>query len=142
MMYRFAASPFFLLAAAAAPAGSELEVRIDRLRNDRGQLHLCLTREARHFPDCGKDPNASKRTIATAAGPIRFTGLPPGDYALSIFHDENRNGRLDTLVGIPREGFGFSRNPVVRFGPPRFDQVRLNLRSGFTRETVRMQYLL
>jgi uncharacterized protein (DUF2141 family) len=45
-------------------------------------------------------------------------------------------------VGIPREGFGFSRNPVVRFGPPQFDRVRVNFAGGITRLTVRMQYLL
>jgi uncharacterized protein (DUF2141 family) len=131
----------FLAAPAAMPMG-DLEVRVERLRNVRGVLHLCLTREPAHFPDCGKDSRAVKRSIAATAGAVRFTGIEPGGYALSIFHDENRNGRLDTFVGIPREGFGFSRNPVVRFGPPRFDQVRFNLASGFTRQSVRMQYLL
>jgi uncharacterized protein (DUF2141 family) len=141
-MYRFAATPLLLALAGAAPPAAELEVRIDRLRNDKGTLHLCLTRNPTHFPDCGKDPRAIKRSVDSGSGPQRFGGIEPGGYALSIMHDENRNGRLDTLLGIPREGFGFSRNPVVRFGPPRFDQVRLNLPSGFTRHSVRMQYLL
>ena len=132
-----------LLAAAVAPApAGELDVRIDGVRSDRGVLHLCLTREPAHFPDCGKDPRALKRSIESVGRTVRFTGLEPGGYALSIFHDENSNGRLDTLLGIPREGFGFSRNPVVRFGPPRFDQVRLNLTAGISRQTVRMQYML
>lgn len=139
-MYSVAPLLPFLLAA-AAPA-SDIEIRLEKLRNQKGVLHLCLTREPRHFPDCGKDPAAVKRTIQTGAGPIRFTGIPPGDYALSVFHDENRNGKLDTLLGIPREGFGFSRNPVVRFGPPRFDQVRFQIGTGISRQTLRMQYLL
>ena len=142
MIHRLIAAPALLLLAGAAAPTAELEVKIERLRNDRGLLHLCVTREPAHFPDCGKDPRALKHSIAGAGGPVRFTGLAPGGYALSIFHDENRNGRLDTLLGIPREGFGFSRNPVVRFGPPRFDQVRLNLGGGITRHSVRMQYLL
>jgi len=134
----------FLLLIAAEPTSpaAELDIRLEGLRNGRGTLHLCLTRERAHFPDCGKDPRAVKRSVASAAGIVRFTGLEPGGYALSILHDENGNGRLDTLLGIPREGFGFSRNPVVRFGPPRFDQVRLNLGSGISRQSVRMQYLL
>jgi uncharacterized protein (DUF2141 family) len=43
---------------------------------------------------------------------------------------------------VSKEGFGFSRNPVVRFGAPRFDNVRIELAPGFTRAPVRMQYIL
>lgn len=132
-----------LIAASAGPA-QELEIRVERLRNARGDLHLCLTRDPAHFPDCGRDPRAVKRTIsaADAERPIRLAGVEPGSWALSIIHDENRNEKLDTMLGIPREGFGFSRNPVIRFGAPRFDQVRFDVAPGITRHTVRMQYLL
>lgn len=143
MIYRFAAAPLLFLALTGTiPPTAELEIRLERLRNQRGVLHLCLTRNPAYFPDCRKDPEAVKRSIASAAGPIRLTGMVPGNYALSVMHDENGNGKLDTLMGIPREGFGFSQNPVVRFGPPRFDQVRLIIGTGITRQTVRMQYLL
>jgi uncharacterized protein (DUF2141 family) len=46
------------------------------------------------------------------------------------------------LLGIPREGFGFSRNPVVRFGAPRFNNVSMQLGPGYTRIRIRLQYLL
>ena len=131
-----------LIMAAATPQTSDVEIRLEKLRNERGVLHVCLTREPAHFPDCGKDPAAVKRTILSAREPIRITGMNRGTYALTIFHDENGNGKLDTLFGIPREGFGFSRNPVVRFGPPRFDQVRFQIAAGLSRQTLRMQYLL
>ena len=142
MTYRLAAAPRLFVALAGNAPTAELEIRLERLRNQRGVLHLCLTRNPAHFPDCGKDPQAIKRSIATAPGPIRFTGMAAGSYALAVMHDENRNGKLDTLMGIPREGFGFSQNPVVRFGPPRFDKVRLNIGAGITHHKVRMQYLL
>ena len=131
-----------LLLLAIAPAPAELEVRLERVRNERGVLHLCLTRDPAHFPDCGKDPAAVKRSVPANVTSVGFTGIRPGVYALAVLHDENRNGRLDTWVGIPREGFGFSRSPRVAFGPPRFDQVRFTIGEGFSRQTVRMQYLL
>jgi len=131
-----------LLLLAAARQPGELEIAIERLRNQRGILHLCLTRNQAHFPDCASDPQALKRSVPAATRSVRFGGVVPGGYALSIIHDENRNGRLDAVLGIPREGFGFSRNPVIRFGAPRFDQVLMELGPGFTRQTVRMQYLL
>ncbi len=141
-MYRLLAPLLLLLTLAAAAPAADLDVRLERLRSQKGVVHLCLTRNPAHFPDCGKDPRAVKRTVPGGTGSIRFAGLEPGGYALSAFHDENRNERLDTFLAIPREGFGFSRNPVIRFGPPRFDQVRVEIGSGFSRQTLRMQYLL
>ncbi|MDB5721533.1 MAG: hypothetical protein JWP15_2151 [Alphaproteobacteria bacterium] len=104
---------------------------------------MCLTAKAAGFPDCAKDMQAVTRTVpADAAASIRFEGVRPGTYALAIFHDENGNKKLDTFLGIPREGFGFSRNPTVRFGPPRFAQAGFEVGDGIARVTVRMQYLL
>jgi uncharacterized protein (DUF2141 family) len=79
---------------------------------------------------------------AASAGHIRIRDVPPGDYAVSVIHDENGNGRLDKFVGIPREGFGFSRNPRMRMGPPRFDECRVSVPAAGARETIRMKYLL
>ena len=130
------------IATGAAPP-TDIEVGLAGLRNARGTVHLCLTKSPAHFPNCGDDPAAVKRSVpAASAARIGFSGIVPGSYALSVIHDENRNGRLDTFLGIPREGFGFSRNPVIRFGPPRFTQVRFDAGSGLSRQRVRMQYLL
>jgi len=139
--FPLAALPAALLLAAAAPA-ADLEVTVERLRNAKGELQLCLTREAAHFPDCRGDPRSVTRTVPATTRIVRFSGLVPGGYALSVFHDENRNRKLDMTLMIPREGFGFSRNPVVRFGAPKFRQVRIDLPAGFSRQVVRMQYVL
>ena len=134
----FAIIPLLL---SAAETGT-LEVDLDALRNQKGVIQACLTQDRNHFPDCKADPHSIKQTVRSDAGRLLFTGLPPGDYALALFHDENGNARFDTMLGIPREGFGFSRNPVVRFGAPRFDKVSMRLGSGYTRIKVRLQYLL
>lgn len=126
----------------AAPPTADVEVDLSALRSTRGAIQACMTRSPAHFPNCKTDPAAVRRTAPASARQLRFNNVPAGRYALSVFHDENANQKLDTLVGIPREGFGFSRNPVIRFGPPRFDKVSIELPPGFTRTSVRMQYLL
>ena len=73
---------------------------------------------------------------------VTFEDLPPSDYALAVFHDENGNSKLDTFAGVPKEGFGFSRNPAMRLGPPRFEQVRFAAGASTIRQTVRLRYLL
>lgn len=131
-----------LLGNAPAAAPVELQVTFDNLRNARGLIQVCLTREASHFPDCSTDPAAVKRSVAADVHSLRLTLPAQGRYALSVLHDANSNGRADTTLGIPREGFGFSRNPPIRFGPPKFESTLLDLGPGVTEHTVRMKYLL
>ena len=130
------------LLGAAAPAG-RLEVSLAGLRNAKGVVQICLTRDAKTFPDCKADPAAITRSVATGqASRLAFDGLPAGDYALALFHDENSNKRLDTFMKMPREGFGFSRNPKVRVGPPSFKQVAFPIAAQPVKLSVRMQYFL
>ena len=57
-------------------------------------------------------------------------------------HDENSNAKLDTFAGIPKEGFGFSRNPPIRFGAPRFAAARFTMSGGAETQQIRMRYIL
>lgn len=122
----------------APPGGATVVVAIEGLRSARGRVLACLTTDARTFPDCDKDPAAHKLSVAAAPGEvIEFRGVAPGRYAISLFHDENGNGRLDKLMMIPREGYGFSRDAPVRFGPPRFTAAAFEVPGGVVGESVR-----
>jgi uncharacterized protein (DUF2141 family) len=59
-----------------------------------------------------------------------------------VIHDENGNAKLDTFAGIPREGFGFSRNPPIRFGAPRFSAARFAITGDAQRQQIGMRYML
>lgn len=48
---------------------------------------------------------------------FKITGLEPGDYAVSIIHDENNNGELDMGMMGPTEAYGFSNNARNMYGP-------------------------
>lgn len=125
----------------ATPLAS-LDVEITGLRSAKGVIQLCLTADAGAFPDCKAGGHGIKRTLPAATPRIRLEGLAPGDYAIAVIHDANGNSRLDTMLGIPREGFGFSRNPAIRFGPPRFDAARFPITPRGETQQVRMRYLL
>ena len=126
---------------AAAADNATLDLSVAGLRNTKGHVLVCLTASSKAFPDCTKDSKAHKRTVkANAAGSISFTDLAPGTYAVSLIHDENANGKLDTAMAIPKEGFGFSRNPKITFGPPKFKAAAFAV-AGTGKQTVKMKYM-
>lgn len=52
-----------------------------------------------------------------------ITAPDDGDYAIAIYHDENANGNFDkTGLGLPKEPWGISNNPKVRFKAPTVDE--------------------
>lgn len=65
------------------------------------------------------------RTLARHQGTCVFRGLPPGEYAIAVFHDENANNDLDqNIFGIPMEGTGASNDAYNLFGPPSYGDAR------------------
>ena len=129
-----------MVLAGATPV-AKLEIDVSKLRSTRGVLQLCLTADPRNFPACVDDARALTRTVPATQGSVKFDALPVGDYAVAVIHDENANKKLDTLMGIPREGFGFSRNPAIGFGPPKFTAARFTLGRDGSEQDIRMRYL-
>jgi uncharacterized protein (DUF2141 family) len=120
---------------------STLEIDIAGLRSTKGIILVCLTANPASFPNCEGGKNSRlMRVFANQAGPIEVKGLAPGNYAISLVHDENGNGRLDKAILIPREGFGFSRNPTITFGPPKFSAVEVLVGQNDVKIPVKMKY--
>jgi uncharacterized protein (DUF2141 family) len=131
-----------MLVGASAPEGT-VSLTVTGLRSAKGQVLVCLTREADHFPDCSGSTPARSALVPATRPQATFADLPQGRYAISVLHDENANGRADKTLGlIPREGFGFSRDAPVRMGPPKFEQAAFSIDGGDVRQSVRMRYLM
>jgi uncharacterized protein (DUF2141 family) len=130
--------------AAPPPESAELQVRLAGLRSTDGVVRLCLTQRTQQaFLKCQDDPaRVTKVLPAKAATTIRIDGLKPGEYSLLLIHDENGNGKLDKMMAMPREGFGFSRNPAIRMGPPHYGDVHFRVPAGESAQTVKVRYLL
>lgn len=111
------------------------------MRNDRGVVRLCLTGNRQHFPDCSGDGSARSLTVPASATTAHFANVPAGTYAISLIHDENANGRMDMRLFVPREGFGFSRNPAIRMGPPSFSSAAFAVGDAPITQNVRMRYM-
>lgn len=115
---------FALVCLMCSLSASALELTIDikNVRSNRGNIKVALFDQANGFP--GRNDAAVRSEIVEItdlSAEITFRGLPEGEYAVSLFHDENNNSRLDTRFRIPREPLGFSNNPRLT-GRPSFSR--------------------
>ncbi|MDP9097104.1 MAG: DUF2141 domain-containing protein [Pseudomonadota bacterium] len=132
-----------LLGAAPPPDPVSVDIEVVGLRSTAGNIQACVWHGPEHFlaaKACAK----YGRVVVAPAGPTVSLklDLQPGEYAVSLFHDANANGKLDkNLLGMPTEGFGFSRNPVIAFSQPSYAATRFEAAAATT-ETIRMKYFL
>ena len=131
-----------IAAAMHGPPESTVDIDLSGMRSAKGTLHVCLTRRPAHFPDCKSDPAALRSSAPAGTHHLHLDHVPPGRYAIAVFHDENSNRNLDKFAGIPKEGFAFSRNPSIKFRAPRFEEVAIELTPGRNQARLKMHYLL
>jgi uncharacterized protein (DUF2141 family) len=126
-----------MLALAGGMAGAaDLTVEVLGARSAQGSVAGALFAGSTGWPKPGQ---AVQGQFVPASNKVvlLFRGLAPGRYAVSTYHDENGNARLDAnVVGLPTEPYGFSRDAQGRMGPPAFDDAALDLQSD---TTIRIQ---
>ncbi len=129
---------------AVAPAvTATIDIAISNLRSEKGDVLVCLSSNPKYFPDCRKDKTARKMKVAASdAANVQFTNVEPGTYAVALVHDENANGKMDLRLFLPREGFGFSRNPKIGMGPPKFKSAQFTIGADNVNYAVKMKYIL
>lgn len=106
-------------------ADGSLTVQVSNIKNNRGQIGCSLYARKDGFPS-NPDKAAKTMFVKPKAGKAScaFQGVRPGTYAVSVMHDEDEDGELETsLVGRPKEWWGVSNDvPAERFGPPKYEK--------------------
>jgi len=127
----------------AGPAENVIHVEVSGFRNDNGQLLCALFSSAEAFP---KKPEKAVARLTAKIGEQRaicdFVGVAAGTYAISVVHDENSNGKLDTnFIGTPREGVGASNDAKGHMGPPKFAAASFRYEGGRLELKIHVKYL-
>ncbi len=94
-----------------------LTIEVASFENTKGVLRVCVTDQKDDFL---KSCTFSKTVVVKdEAVSLKIENMEKGNYAVSVYHDENNNDILETtgLFGIPIEPYGFSNNPSMIFGP-------------------------
>jgi uncharacterized protein (DUF2141 family) len=124
----------FALAVASPAYAAPLTVELEGVRSAGGPLYISVQTREQFMQDRG---TAGEIVRAPRPGAHRFSyDLPPGEYAVSVWHDDNGNGRFDMHENrMPLDGWALSNREPLR-GEPRFEDVRVV--HGAAAATVRL----
>lgn len=128
---------------AIQPAQAEaraLLVHLHNIKGAAGSLRASLYRSPESFRKEDKALQVISVPVTGDVAELKFDGLPPGKYAVMVYHDANADQKLNLRFGMfPTEGYGLSRNPVV-IGPPRFEDSVFDLIGPETRIDIQLAY--
>ena len=92
-------------------AQNSIEVEITNFMSDKGVAQIGLfNTESSFLENIYKGKEVKIKDLKAVA---TFTDIPDGTYAISVFHDKNADGKLNTFLGIPTENF-FMKTPGIR----------------------------
>jgi len=112
---------------------NNLVIEIDKLLNTQGKISIGLYDNANSFAQHTKVYKGVHIRFSNTKIRYTFTDIPNGLYAISLFHDENENEKIDkNFLGIPTEGYGFSNNIRPTFRAASFDESKFELKGDKT----------
>jgi uncharacterized protein (DUF2141 family) len=122
--------PLLLLFGAMAVRAGEVQVELTGLQDAAGDLYITVYDSEDNW--LGEERVMVQKVVIEEARKdgvvFSVLELPPGEYALTIYHDTNGSGELDTnFIGIPKEPVAMSNNAKAKFGPPKYDDAKFTL---------------
>lgn len=120
---------------------SRLELVIQNTKSNKGTIQVLIFNSEAGFPDEPKKAfKAFSLPITDLSAKKTIDKLPPGKYAISVFHDEDSDGKIQKNgVGIPIDRFGFSNNPTLFFGPPSFSKSAFTIKNTPTKVLINLR---
>ena len=106
-------------ASAARAQGSSIIIQVNRVPSNKGVVRADVCTLGTFLK--GNCPYSGVAPAVQGETTVIIDNVPPGVYAVQLFHDRNDNGRVDRGVfGIPKEAIGFSNDAPVGLHGPRF----------------------
>jgi uncharacterized protein (DUF2141 family) len=117
-------------------------VTIEGFRTASGYARVALFNREAGFPE---QESAALRTVVLPIKDgrvqVSFDDIPFADYAVSMYHDENGDKKLNkNLFGAPKEGYGVSNNVRHSMRAPRFDEARFRIDTASHAVTIKVGY--
>ena len=108
----------------------QLTIHIQNIESTKGKIIIGVFNTDKDFLKEGVAIKNYTISINKSTESIVINDLPKGEYAISLFHDENSDNECNrNFLGIPKEGYGFSNNVKPKFSAPTYEQCKFSLTS-------------
>jgi len=123
---------------------ANLHIEVTGTRSTGGLMAIAVfAAPGAGFPlDGGLAVHRTRVPIDEASGLCATTieGLPAGQYAVAVYHDDDDSGTLETgLLGKPKKPYGYSNNPKPVMRAARFEEARFELPRDGATITIELQ---
>lgn len=129
-----------LLLATGVQAG-ELKLELAGKGLAGNQIHVAVysANVPEQFPSGEKPYRATIVEVTNDQMTVSIPDLSPGKYAVAVYVDNNRNGKLDkNFFGVPKEMYGFSNDARGMFGPPEFTEAAFDIGENIVSKSIQL----
>jgi uncharacterized protein (DUF2141 family) len=133
-----------LLLTVAGVEAQNVEVTVTGIKSDKGQISVGVFLDNESFNEEEAYMGLKFPKTGINNGTLSFSiSLAPGLYGLSILDDEDCDCKMKYgILGIPKEGFGFSDYYHTGVTKPKFDSFSFTVEENAVKKiSVRMRYL-
>lgn len=130
-------------ATAQTSGKAQLVVKANGFKGTKGRAIFAVFNTKDSWLKLEKSVKVQKLKIDGGTVTATFADLPAGNYAVSVIHDENSNGKLDMHwlpVPGPDEGAGVSNDASATIGPPSYGDALFKLNEGGGVISLKMRY--
>ena len=121
---------------AGAEDSARLTVVIEGLRSTTGLLRCWLFDSAARFIKPGGAVRKDAVRIDASTMRVTFDGIPFGDYAVAVGHDENEDGDIAKVIGAESRGVSNYDKPLRWY--PTFDKAKFPVHGADVEVVVRV----
>ncbi|WP_417370914.1 DUF2141 domain-containing protein [Gelidibacter japonicus] len=106
----------------------KLTINVQNIKSLKGEIIIGVFNMDKDFLKEGVAIKNYTIAIDEATETIVINDLPKGEYAVSLYHDENSDNECNrNFLGIPKEAYGFSNNVKPKFSAPSYKDCKFLL---------------
>lgn len=119
---------FIIISTSLSLAQNQIVVTVNSVSVNNGNIMVALYNSEDSFIDT----SFKEKKVASNSDVVEliFDDIPNGNYAISLFQDENDDKKLTIGMFGPKEPYGFSNNAKGSFGPAKFKDAKFEVKDG------------
>lgn len=124
--------------------GQTVTLTMEGIRLDKGVIAFGVYRNQKQFDEDKPEIKKvfAKKNLKSGKLMVQIQ-LTPGMYGIALLDDENNDRKMNyNMIGMPKEGFGFSNYNSSGLSKPNFSDFDFEVKPGENKVNIKMRYIL